>query len=104
MDEILEKCERFTQAEKERFNAIATQSNKDALTFEDLELYARFKVDAALTSERFEMERQERLAKRELELETATELKALAIERMKAKRDAAKAKLKAVNANGEISK
>ena len=103
--EILEKMDTFTQPEKERINAIATQSNQDELTFDDLELYARFRVNEALTSKRFELEREAMQARAEADLKAANEIKSAAIEKMKARRDIAKAKLaKAVNEIGEISK
>lgn len=103
--EILEKMDTFTQEEKERLNAIATHSNKDALTFDDLELYARFRVNEALTSERFALEREAMQARAEADLKAANEIRSAAIEKMRARRDLAKAKLaKAVSANGEISK
>ena len=103
--EILEKMDSFTQAEKERYNAIATQSNEDELTFEDLELYARFKVTQALTDERFAIEREAMKAKAESELKASIQIKEAAVEKMRARRDLAQAKLaKAVRDNGEISK
>lgn len=103
--EILEKMDTFTQLEKERYNAIATQSNKDELTFEDLELYARFKVTEALTDERFAIERKTMMAKAESELEASMKIRDAAVEKMRARRDLAQAKLaKAVRDNGEISK
>lgn len=103
--EILEKMDTFTQAEKERFNAIATQSNKDELTFEDLELYARFRVTEALTDERFAIERDAMMAKAESELKASMQIKEAAIDKMRARRDLAQEKLaKAVRGNGEISK
>lgn len=103
--EILEKMDSFTQAEKERFNAIATQSNDGELTFEDLELYARFKVTEALTNERFAIEREAMMAKAEAELEASMQIKEAAIDKMRARRDLAQAKLaKAVKGNGEVSK
>lgn len=103
--EILEKMESFTQPEKERFNAIATQSNKDELTFEDLELYARFKVTEALTNERFAIEREAMMARAESDLKASREMKEAAIEKMRARRDIAQLKLaKAVRGNGEIEK
>lgn len=103
--EILGKMDAFTQPEKERFNAIATQSNKDELTFDDLELYARFKVTEALTNERFAIERKAMMAKAESDLKASREMKEAAIEKMRARRDIAQAKLaKAVRGNGEISK
>lgn len=103
--EILEKTEKFTQTEKERYNAIATQSNEDELTFDDLELYARFKVNEALTDERFAIERKAMMAKAETELKTSMQIKEAAVEKMRARRDLAQAKLaKAVRGNGEVSK
>ena len=103
--EILEKMDSFTQPEKERFNAIATQSNKDELTFEDLELYARFKVTEALTNERFAIEREAMMAKAESELKASMQIKEAAVEKMRARRDIAQEKLaKAVRGNGEITK
>lgn len=103
--EILEKMDSFTQSEKERFNAIATQSNEDELTFEDLELYAKFKVTEALTSERFAIEREAMMKKAESELKASLQIKEAAIDKMRARRDLAQAKLaKAVRNNGEIEK
>lgn len=103
--EILGKMDSFTQVEKERFNAIATQSNKDELTFDDLELYARFKVTEALTNERFTIEREAMMAKAESDLKASREIKEAAIEKMRARRDLAQMKLaKAVRGNGEIAK
>lgn len=103
--EILEKVDTFTQAEKERFNAIATQSNEDELTFDDLELYARFKVNEALTDERFAIERKAMMAKAESELNASMQIKEAAVEKMRARRNLAQAKLaKAVRGNGEVSK
>lgn len=103
--EIIQKVEKFTQAEKERFNAIATQSNEDELTFDDLELYARFKVTEALTDERFAIEREAMMAKAESELKASLQIKEAAVEKMRARRDLAQAKLaKAVRGNGEVSK
>lgn len=105
VSEILEKTEKFTQTEKERFNAIATQSNEDELTFDDLELYARFKVNEALTDERFAIERKAMMAKAETELKASMQIKEAAVEKMRARRDLAQAKLaKAVRGNGEVSK
>lgn len=103
--EILEKVDSFTQAEKERYNAIATQSNKDELTFDDLELYARFKVTEALTSERFAIEREAMKAQSEANIKATVAIKEAALDKMKARRDLARAKLaKAVRDNGEVSK
>ena len=106
--EIIGKMEQFTQSEKERLNVIATESNEDALTFADLELYARFKVSEALASERFEMEREQMQAVTKAKIEGANEVKRAAVERMHALTDLSKAKLAKISKEGgeigEISK
>ena len=104
--EILEQMETFTQAEKERYNQIATQSNEDDLTFDDLELYARFQVSFALANERLEMERKALEEVKQAKINAANEVRKAAIENMKARADLAKAKLRMIEGDGigEIEK
>ena len=62
-------------------------------------------MNEALTDERFAIERKAMMAKAETELKASMQIKEAAVEKMRARRDLAQAKLaKAVRGNGEITK
>lgn len=99
-DEIVSNMEQFTQAETDRINQLAV-GNVSNPTIEDMELYARWKTSNALANARFKAENDALQTQAKENIEMARAYNDAAIENLKAQKELAKARLKAVE-NGQI--
>ena len=100
-EEIIAAKEKFTASEQDRINLLAANKAEN-ITFEDLELFSKWKVSSALADARFQAECEALQAKTQAEIEQQQAIKQVAFENLEAQAQLAQARLKAVQ-DGKIS-
>lgn len=98
--DIVSNLEQFTEDEKARINALATNSVEN-ITFDDMQLYARWQASNALADKRFQDEQAAQEAVTQARIEDSRNVANASIEALNAQADLARARLKAVE-NGQV--
>lgn len=105
MDELLKDMVKFTSDESDRITLLAARKVVEGeLTYDDLELYATWKVSKALTDARFQTELESMQAEAEQRIEAARKLNDAAVEGLNLQNGIAAAKLESAKADAKAAR
>lgn len=98
--DIISNLETFTEEEKARIDQLACNAVEN-ITYDDMQLFARWQTSMELANERFAQEQAALKSVIDAKIENDKRISEASIELLKARTDLARAKLKAVE-NGQV--